>query len=368
MPEILDWRRPAGRRAVVRRAAAALRAGGVVAFPTEAGYQLAAGGLAPDAVAALRPDDPPPLAVRGPADARDWAPGLGPLGLRLARRLWPGPLTLECGAGDGLAGRLPDAVRRAVCPDGRLRLRSPVHEAVRATLRRLGGPLVLAPAPGPADDADQTARAAGDCVAFVVDDGPVPERWPPTVVRVEGGAWRVVRPGAVTDGMLRRQAACRVVFVCTGNTCRSPLAEALCKARLAARIGCPSDELLDRGFHVLSAGLAAAAGGPAADEAVEAARAYGADLAGHRSRPLTADLAAQADHLIAMTRGHLLMLAEACRGLGVRPRLLSPAGADLDDPIGFPREVYEECARQIWDCLGPLVEELAPPSNAAANA
>src|SRR5205085_4093234 len=91
-------------------------------------------------------DGPLPRAVRGAAEARDWAPGLGPLGRRLARRFWPGPLTLECGEGvaDGLAGRLSDAVRRAVCPSGRLRLRSPAHEAVAATMRRLAGPLVLA--------------------------------------------------------------------------------------------------------------------------------------------------------------------------------------------------------------------------------
>ena len=79
---------------------------------------------------------------------RDWAPGMGPLGRRLAHRFWPGPLTLECGEGvaDGLAGRLPDAVRREVCPQGWLRLRSPAHEAVLATLRALAGPMLLAPA------------------------------------------------------------------------------------------------------------------------------------------------------------------------------------------------------------------------------
>ena len=103
--------------------------------------------------------------------------------------------------------------------------------------------------------------------------------------------------------MLQQQAACLVVFVCTGNTCRSPLAEALCKARLAERLGCTAADLPGRGFHVYSAGLAAMTGGPAAEEAVDVARAYGADLTTHASRPLTADLAAQADYLVAMTRG-----------------------------------------------------------------
>jgi protein-tyrosine-phosphatase/tRNA A37 threonylcarbamoyladenosine synthetase subunit TsaC/SUA5/YrdC len=372
MPELLDWQRTADPRAVVRRAAEALRSGAVVAFPTETGYHLAASALASEAVVQLRGATitTPTVAVRGAAEARDWAPGMGPLGRRLARRFWPGPLTLECGEGvaDGLAGRLPDSVRREVCPDGRLLLRCPAHEAVLATMRRMAGPLVLAPAPGAADDADQVVRAAGDRVAVVVDNGPATERWPPTVVRVEGASWKVVQPGAVSDGALRRQGACLLIFVCTGNTCRSPLAEGLFKARLAQRLGCTAADLPERGFHVLSAGLAATTGGPAADEAVEAARSYGADLAGHRSRPLSPELAGQADYIVAMTRSHLAALAQGYRGLAARPRLLSPAGDDMADPIGCPYSVYEECARRIWACLEPLVEELNPPaSNAAPN-
>ncbi len=374
MPEVHDWRRVPDPRAVVRRAVEVLRAGGVVAFPTEAGYHLAASGLAPEAVGRLRgagateSEAPLPLSVLGAAATRDWAPGMGPLGRRLARRFWPGPLTLESGegVGDGLAGRLQDAVRQEVCRDGRLRLCSPAHKAVLAVMRQLAGPLVLAPdEPG---DAAEDVQALGDRAEMVVDDGPTPERQPTTVVQVEGALWKVVRPGAVSADALERQAACLVVFVCTGNTCRSPLAEALCKARLAERLGCTPADLPGRGFHVYSAGLSAITGGPAAEEAVEAARAYGADLSAHASRPLTADLAAQADYLVTMTRGHLSVLADRYRGLAARPRLLSPSGDDLADPVGCPRSVYEECARRIWGCLESFVEELHPPaSNAPPN-
>ena len=83
---------------------------------------------------------------------------------------------------------------------------------------------------------------------MVVDDGPTPERQSATVVQVEGGFWKVVRPGAVSADALQRQAACLVVFVCTGNTCRSPMAEALCKARLAERLGCTAADLPGAAF------------------------------------------------------------------------------------------------------------------------
>ena len=151
-----------------------------------------------------------------------------------------------------------------------------------------------------------------------------------------------------------------ILFVCTGNTCRSPLAEALFKKQLADRLGCPPEELPQRGFLVLSAGLAAMMGGGAAAEAVAVAREFGADLSGHASRPLSAELAAQADYLIVMTRGHLLALAAQFPQSGVRPLLLSPSGEDVADPIGCDEPVYRECARQVWRHLEALVNELQP--------
>jgi protein-tyrosine phosphatase len=377
MPEVLPWQTVADPHAVIRRAAEALRAGRLVAFPTETTYALTGSGLLPDAAARLREAageaGPLPLAVRGAAEARDWVPGMSRLGQRLARRFWPGPLELAFADGveEGLLSRLAPDVGRRVCPDGMLRLRAPAHEAILAVLQHLPGPLVLAPVPAAdgadpgAVDAEQAVRALGERVDLLVDDGPCHYRQAATVVRVNGGTWDVLRPGVVSPDLLRRHSACMVVFVCTGNTCRSPLAEALCKKLLADRLGCAPEELPDRGFYVLSAGLAAMMGGPAAAEAVEVARAYGAELADHRSQPLTADLVAQADYLVAMTAGHVQALAEQFARPGTRPRLLDPAGDDLPDPIGHPQPVYEECARQIWRHLEPLVAQIqsdAPPA------
>src|SRR5439155_19623374 len=152
-----------------------------------------------------------------------------------------------------------------------------------------------------------------------------------------------------------------VVFLCTGNTCRSPMAEALGKKLLAERLGCTPEELPERGYQILSAGLSATAGDEAAAEAVEAARELGADLSGHCSRRLTHDLLAQTDYLVAMTRAHLRAVMPYCSGDGPCPRLLSADGRDIADPIGGDREVYRACAQQIARCLEELLPALDRP-------
>jgi protein-tyrosine phosphatase len=159
---------------------------------------------------------------------------------------------------------------------------------------------------------------------------------------------------------VEKLAGCWIVFVCTGNTCRSPLAEGLFKKRLADHLGCRPEELAAQGFLVRSAGLAALAGGSAAAEAVEAARELGADLSQHVSRPLTPELAAQADFLIAMTDSHLRALSGQYPQLGVRPRLLRPDGGDVPDPIGADQETYRACAQQILGLVEQLLPEVLP--------
>jgi tRNA threonylcarbamoyl adenosine modification protein (Sua5/YciO/YrdC/YwlC family) len=369
MPEVLDWRSAADPRPLVHRAARALAEGEVVAFPTDTVYALAASALIPEAVEKLRrstkrsEERPLTLAVRGAGEALDWVPEMSSLGRRLARRCWPGPVTLVfSGAAEGLVSRLPEPVRRRVCPSGSVGLRAPAHSAILTALQLLPGPLVLSSASPtgapPATTASAVVEALGEEVPVVIDDGPTPLGRSSTVVRVDGGAWSVLREGPMTADEVGQQTVCLTVFVCTGNTCRSPLAEALFKKKLADRLGCPVEELRQRGFLVISAGLAAMMGSAAADEAVEAARDYGADLSGHQSRSLTPDLAAQADYLVAMTRGHLLALAGGFPDIGVRPRLLSPAGEDVSDPIGCEQNVYRDCAGQIWGCLDHLAADI----------
>jgi L-threonylcarbamoyladenylate synthase len=370
MPQVLQWPQPDRpgdeTAAVIEVCRRCLMRGQLVALPTEAGYVVAANALHPEAaarLAALRADGPlPAIAVRGSDDARDWIPELGPLGGRLMRRCWPGPVLLVFSQGvkAGAATRLPEGVLRTIGPGWELGLIAPQHAAVRELLDAVPVPLVLGELAGDSTTPAAALAITENVAAVMVDDGPTQFDRPATVVEIRGEQWVVRRDGALPAVDLVRSAAKLVLFVCTGNTCRSPLAAALCGKRLADRLECEVEDLPARGFVVASAGLAALRGEPAAAEAMTVAAELGADLSGHASRPATGDLLADADLIVGMTAGHL-------HGLGglVRPpqevRLLC-GDADLADPIGGDLTVYQACAGSIWQHLQRFVEELTAPA------
>jgi len=187
----------------------------------------------------------------------------------------------------------------------------------------------------------------GSAVELVIDDGECRYGQPATVVGVSNGSWSVIRPGVVTETMIGRLASEVFLFICTGNTCRSPLAEGFFRKMLADRLKCREDELADHGYMVLSAGMAAEPGLPAAHESIEVAARYGVDLRAHESQPVTQRLLEQADQIFTMTRGHRESILAAYPHLGDRVELLARDGTEIPDPIGLGEEEYEQCRAEI---------------------
>jgi len=363
MAEVIPWPVIDRRPEVVQQAAQFLQAGQLVAFPTDAGYSVAANVLDPAAVERLAtlPGAASSLllAFATPHHALDWTPAVSPLGCRLARRCWPGPVVFIVSEdiSAGPFGQLPEAVRRHLSPDGSLALYVPPHDAVTEVLYSLVAPLALRLLPD-ARTAGQVQETLGSDLALIVDDGALAESKGLTVVRLHGASWNVEQEGLVSAAEIARKTTCVIVFVCTGNTCRSPMAEALCIKLLTERLGCTRAELPAKGFLVLSAGVAAMPGDEATREAVDVMAEMGADLGEHVSQALAGDLVTAADYLLTMTRGHQAAIAMRFGRHGPEPRLLDPSGEDVNDPVGAEVDVYRDCARQILQHLEALLPEV----------
>jgi protein-tyrosine phosphatase len=358
-PQVIDIRSAEDSRDVVHRAVQALAEGKLVVLPTETVYVLAASALNEEAIQQLlavkqrEPGNKPlTLAIKSADDALDYLPGMSRLALRLARRCWPGPVTLVCpdNRAESLVKQLPSTVQDAVVPDGLLGLRVPGHDTFLGVLRLLAGPVAMTSAnrtgePEPYH-AQQVVSALGDQVDLVLDDGRSRFAQASSVVKVDQEGFELLRSGVVSEQTLRRLSSLSILFVCTGNTCRSPMAEAICRKILADRLGCKSDfhSLEEKGIIVMSAGLSAYMGGRPSPEAVDVMRAMDVDLSQHESQPLTQQLIRHADVIWTMTRSHRQAILAQWPEAATRCELLCLDMRDIPDPIGGPRELYERCA------------------------
>lgn len=146
----------------------------------------------------------------------------------------------------------------------------------------------------------------------------------------------------------------KVLMVCSGNTCRSPMAGAILE-RLAR----------GRDVEVRSAGVAASEGAPASPEALRVAERHGLSLADHRSRPVTPDQVEWADLILPMETYQRRVVERM--GAGEKVTLLSEYGGDgrdIADPWGHPEEIYEDVFRRLELYLSSFLETEHRPKEA----
>jgi tRNA threonylcarbamoyl adenosine modification protein (Sua5/YciO/YrdC/YwlC family) len=317
-----------------------LAAGGLVGFPTETVYGIGARADDPSAIERLielkrrSPEKPFSVHLADPEDIGGVVREIPPAARTLMESFWPGPLTI-------------------VFPEGThgIGVRVPSHAVARELIRR-SGVRIVAPSANPADDppaidAAEVLRYFDGKIDALVDSGRVTIREASTVVRIDrDGSARVLREGIITERMVHRAIHGRgILFVCTGNSCRSPMAMALARDLLARRLGIEADDLPARGYRIESAGIAAFEGGRATAHSVEVMEERGIDLSEHRSRPVTREMLENADLVIALGHGHRDHLLACDPSLGERVVVISETG--ISDPIGGVREDYRRCAHEI---------------------
>jgi L-threonylcarbamoyladenylate synthase len=244
MPEIVDIRCADEPRDVVHRSCQLLAEGQLLLLPTETQYTLAASGLqvvTVERLAELAGNRGLELVARSVEDARDYWTSTPRIALKLARRCWPGPVVLalpEPNVG-GLFGQLSETVRRHLIHSSAVHFRSPAHSLCADLQRYVPGPLICISD----DDSPEFPRkspkeippAWANNAALILDDGPCRYGDASTVVRVDDRQWTILSEGVVGSRHVARLAGEVYLFVCTGNTCRSPMAEAIFRKLLADR-------------------------------------------------------------------------------------------------------------------------------------
>ncbi|MGQ0614635.1 MAG: L-threonylcarbamoyladenylate synthase [Planctomycetaceae bacterium] len=336
----------------VAEAVAVLAKGGVIAFPTETVYGLAVDASNPEAVRrmyAVKGRDARKLCallLPDRAAAERHAPPLPPFASRLADRFWPGPLTLIVPGHDGetVGFRLPDA------PIALALARAAGHPLLQTSANRSGEPAGL--------NAAAVASTLGTEVDLILDGGRCPLRVSSTVVRCDAARYAILRQGAVSAQHVVEAASDLTLLACTGNLCRSPMAEAFLRQEAAEELGCAPEELVWHGHRFGSFGVLAAAGMPPTEETIRAAKEMGADVSAHRSRPFALDLVASARRVVTLARNHQDFLLPYFVDRPDDLLALRPDGRDVADPMGKSLATYRRVAKEIREACRARAQEL----------
>ena len=143
----------------------------------------------------------------------------------------------------------------------------------------------------------------------------------------------------------------QITFICTGNTCRSPMAEGIARTLIEKKYA-------DRGITVCSAGLATYNGAPASQHSIDVCAEKGIDIACHRSRRLNPEIAANTDLFAVMTEEH----AQILRQCGIPDEKITVLGQEIADPYGGGEDEYRECRNQIDQAVQALLGGIAAES------
>jgi protein-tyrosine phosphatase len=353
----------------IKEAAEVVDAGGLVAFPTETVYGIACrvDSRSLTRLSELKGREPGKrytLHISEKSDVHKYVPTLGIRVQKLIERAWPGPLTVvfELDAKDveGQRNNLEREVFENLYEDDSIGIRCPDNAVASMLLGEVRN-AVVAPSANvtgrpPAVNAEEVLAQFSSRIELLLDAGPCKYKKNSTVVKMGKKGVEILRQGVYSQAELDGMSQVRFLFVCTGNTCRSPMAEGIFRKYLAEKLGYPVDQVEKIGYKVCSAGVMDMAGHPASTEAVAACAAKGIDIKAHRSRKLSGQLVEESDFIFAMCRTHLERVV-ALSGEAAGKCALLAGNEEIGDPIGQPQQIYNDCADLIEEAVKIRIDE-----------
>jgi tRNA threonylcarbamoyl adenosine modification protein (Sua5/YciO/YrdC/YwlC family) len=356
--------------AAIKEASELIAAGGLAAIPTETVYGIACR-VETSSLARLNklkgrsPEKYYTLHLYPKEEIEKYVPTIGLQGRKLIKNALPGPLTIVFELSPQDISKQRNSLQRDVFEnlykDNSIGIRCPDH-AIASRLLELTACPVVAPSANltgkpPAVNAEEVIARFSGQIELVLDGGECRYKASSSVVKVGKKGIEILRSGAYPQAELEDLLQIKFLFVCTGNTCRSPIATGLFSKYLAEKIGCGVDQLEEIGYKILSAGTMGMTGVPASAEAIIACAARGRDITAHRSTALTKKLVEDCDFVFVMSSGHRQQIL-ALSPVAADKCFLLAENFDIPDPIGQFQEVYDSCADLIEKAIKKRIGEL----------
>jgi len=357
-------------RPEIAKASAVIDAGGLVAFPTETVYGIAARARN-ETIKRLNniknrpPDKPYTLHISPKSKIKEYVPALSLKGKKLVDKAWPGPLTIIFQLSDDeitiQKNKLDSELFQNLYHHSSVGLRCPEHRVACILLKNTTHP-VLAPSANtsggvPAVDAQAVEQNFAGKIELILDGGTCKYQEDSTIVKIQNNKLHILREGAYTKQQLEQLAKVKILFVCTGNTCRSPMAQGLFRKNLAEKLHSRLDEFDKLGYKVDSAGIVNTLSGQPTVEAINACAARGVDITGHRSRMITEQLLSESDLIFVMSHSHRDHVI-ACNAEAEDKCFLLAGNMEINDPLGRPQKVYNDCADIIEKAVKERISEI----------